>query len=365
METTNSKPLNGLQLPSPDANKKSGNTLISGYRYSIHATSNGFQLTANEVSDVKIKLKRSENILVALLPPNVQSEFKTLLLNRFPDFANNIHVGGASYAESITTHYFENLDSADQLPDILITSGFNIAYKKDFVRKFLTNKNFEPLEHSLHPMFREAGMAHPKNIVGLIAAEPLVILADLTYFDHMSVPREWYELLHPKLTGSIVFPNSEDYYRDAIYYPFMHNYGFKAIQQLKLNTKAMMHPSDMFTTIGLGTQLAAAVYIMPYFYALAAIKKNQDMRLVWPSDGAVAIPIQMFVKKGACSKNAGLIDFILSDKMGNAFVQNSIVSANENTHQNFHGNSLLWPGWNFLTKSSSNKLKSKILSITH
>ncbi len=101
--------INRRQLPSADANKKSGKAFISGHRYSIRATADGFQLTANDKQESKSRLKLSGDTRVVLLPPAIQNEFKLLIFSYFPNLADPIPVG--SHTESITKHYFKNLDS--------------------------------------------------------------------------------------------------------------------------------------------------------------------------------------------------------------------------------------------------------------
>lgn len=297
--------------------------------------------------------------LLVLLPHAIQEVFKTLLSQKFPFLEKSL------YAESISTHpgltgrYFKTLKS---LPEILITSGSGSVHEMAFLNKLLTTENFEILKHPLHPMFRHTSMAHPKHLMAYIAAEPLVMVIDQTHFTCTQAPAEWYELLNPKLDKSIVFPAKNGHYGNTIYFPFLHNYGFRAIDQLKQNTNTILSPSDMLTAIGLNKLSEIKVYVMPYSYALKAVRYPQ-MRMVWPTEGAVAIPIQMLVKKGAYNENTKLIDFILGQEMGNALARSGIAVADANTVQHFPGDAVQLQSWDFLKKCNTKQIRNKLQSI--
>lgn len=330
---------------------------LTGRNYQVQMTNEGAELVRGK------KHTSTKLMLLSMLPPDSSEPLKMALTRQFSGTQAKMHFGPALKSGSIAWNYFEKMSALDTLPDILITSGFNLFYDKSFGRKmFADYTRFECISRPLLPVFRDQGFVHPEHQLTVLAVKPLVMVVDSTQFTQLPVPREWYELLNPQLKGKVVFPGNGDGYCYAAHLPFVSNFGFQSLQQLQLNVQKYMTAGEMTETLRCDTHLHESVYVMPYAQALKACK-NPNIRLVWPNDGAIAIPIQMLVKKGTFQRNAAVIDFITGGKMADAWAKAGIVPLGGNEINTLQQAPLFWPGWDFVQRCNAKKVKKEIINL--
>jgi ABC-type Fe3+ transport system substrate-binding protein len=126
-------------------------------------------------------------------------------------------------------------------------------------------------------------MIHNNCLASINHTDPLVFIADIRYFSEMSIPKEWYELLHPRLKNSLVFPSNENYNMLMAFYPFIKNYGLSSMQYLKNNICEIMSPIKMVENIKRGLYSSIALYVMPYSYS-SLLAEDYLVRVVWPKE---------------------------------------------------------------------------------
>jgi ABC-type Fe3+ transport system substrate-binding protein len=304
------------------------------------------------------------NFLVAILPVTIQEEFKSLFGNKFPAYAGDgkgtVLYSGHIHLDNISYSRIESFSTIHQFPDIFISSDINCLYHRK--SKLLNERNFEAFRYSMNPAFSDSGMEHPSKLFRYLAADAMVMVADRNKFRNRQLPREWYELLNPALNSDIIFCGDIDFHCNTTFIHFVKYYGFPAIEQLTKNTLCRIHPSEMLESINSGNKLDASVYVMPYSYA-RHIQNNIDYQVIWPEDGAIALPIQMLVKKGAYEKHKELIRYLTGSDMGKLFAANGLVPANRNTDFEAPGEKLNWIGWDFLQEMDMTETKNEIRRI--
>jgi ABC-type Fe3+ transport system substrate-binding protein len=335
---------------------------IEGYKYAIKLTDNGFELQHSSKSKNQ-RLKSIKPFIISVWPTIFQSAFKKIFSRAFPQYTDNnkgsvILTGSVNY-DNVFYKHIESLTSTEQLPDILITSDFNILYHRNFRDNLINDVNFETLDLPIHSIYFNTKFEHPSKLFGMLASDALVMVADKSKFGNKQLPREWYELLDPALCNSAVLCGNRDFFCNTVFYHYVKNYGFEGVKLIVNNILARMHPEEMLTSMHSGNSTGASLYVMPYSYA-RTIQKNFDYQIIWPDDGAIIIPIQMLVKKGSYQKYSDVINFLTGDILGAALEKHGFLATNPNTCKDYPGTALNWAGWNFIENSDLFKMKNKI-----
>jgi hypothetical protein len=324
---------------------------INGYEYGIGASANGLELVHNAAGQKAKKPKSVKPFIISMWPTAFQSAFNKCFSKAFPQYGGNdkgsvVLTGSVNY-DNVFYKHIEKLTSTEQLPDILITSDFNSLYHRSFRNSLLNDCSFESLALPLHSIYAGSGIAHPSSLLTMLATDALVMVADKAKFESRRLPREWYELLDPALQNSIAFYGERDFFCNTVFYHFVKNYGFEAIKKLSDNTLMRIHPDEMLQVIQAGNVNGASVYVMPYSYA-KNIQNKFDYSIIWPEDGAILLPIQMLVKKGALEKHEEVIHYLTGQSLGNELEKCGYLSTNGSTAKQYPGNKLNWIGWDFL-----------------
>jgi len=345
----------------PEIHKELSNQVsVKTHKYALHIDRNKIQIAKQKCN--KPKNSKHNIAMIAYFPYGLSDVFKDTIISTFPEYTNRIQFGGSLNKDNIIYKALEILPDVSLLPDILITTDFNSLYHKRFLNKFLNKENFETLNIQYKPLFHNAGCQHPKGLITMITADLMVMVVDKTKFIGKSLPTEWYELLNPNLKKSIVLCGNKDYFCNSIFFPFYKNYGIEAIQCLAANVINRMHPIEMMHAINSGNQLGASIYIMPYSSAMKIVG-NLNYEIVWPNDGAFAIPVQLLVKKGAYSIHKALIDFITGKQFGNILESLDYPALNTISNNEFVYNKINWQGWDFIQKTDIQKLKENIQGV--
>jgi ABC-type Fe3+ transport system substrate-binding protein len=321
----------------------------------------GMNLGVMRYDTPHLKKHKANTFIVSIFPVTLQSAFKDLFAEKFPQYAEDGHGSvifkGSTYSENVFYNKIETLTSVSQFPDILITTDVNSLYHR--TSRLLNDRNFETFQRSLHSIYTGTKISHPSKVFGFLAAEAMVMVIDKSKYGTIQPPREWYELLNPALQDSIVFCGDRDYHCNTFFLYFVKEYGYGAISQLRKNTLRRIHPEEMLRSIDSGNKMNAAIYVMPYSYA-KNIQNNFDYEVIWPNDGAILLPIQMLVKKGAVEKNRDVIRFLMGEEVGKMFEKYGLVATNSKVKNELPSNKLNWIGWSFLKNTELYAMKTKI-----
>lgn len=308
-----------------------------------------------------LKKHKANTFIVSILPVNLQTSFKSLFAEKFPQYAEEGHgsivFSGSTCLENVFYKQIETLTSIHQFPDILITNDINSLYHH--TGRLMNSRNFESFHFPLHSIYADSKISHPFKIFGYLASEALVMVVDKSKYENSQIPREWYELLNPSLKNSIVFCGDRDFHCNTIFSHFVKNYGYEAINQLTKNTLIRIHPEDMLNSIHTDNKINASVYVMPYSYA-KQIQNKIDYNIIWPDDGAILIPIQMLIKKGTLEKYKDVIRFLTGEDVGKMFESHGLIATNSKVSNQFPCNKLNWIGWDFLQNNDLKSMKEQI-----
>jgi ABC-type Fe3+ transport system substrate-binding protein len=352
---------------SPDTLTKTGKFIRLGTLLSASNLDSGeFLKRLNEV--IKENGEKGGNgkddlQFLAMLPCGLRNPFKEFVETEIKDHPKKY--AGLNYlTEGNVNHelsYYPLLDyisSIDELPDIILASDVNNFFHKPFVEKFIESGKFKAFyQFEPEPYLARAGYFDPHKHFTMFTANMLVMVVDKSRLGSRPVPRRWRDLLSNAFENEIIMRGENDFFCNAVMLPFYKDHGFQAIKTLARNIKAGKHPAQMVKLAASGKKEAAAVYIMPYFFAKTIRKREAE--IVWPQDGAIASPVFLLVKHDKIGKHRALLDFLMSEKTGTMLKGRFFPSVNPKVKNDFP-EPVKWLGWDFLLGHDIGKLKEDI-----
>jgi ABC-type Fe3+ transport system substrate-binding protein len=316
-----------------------------------------------EINKIRNPVKRMP-YCIALLPPEIQDVFQKAFLKKFPGSAPEgnmpVFFKGNMEKSSVMGKYFSMVTNVDQLPDILITYDFNSFYFKKSIRNIFNPSNFDAFYNDYSYGIRSAGLVDPAGVFNAIGADAMVMVVDITRFTERQLPSEWYELLNPQLQRSIIMCGNKNYQHNFIFLNFIKTYGIQVLNHLKNNIYKIAPPEEIMDIIEDGNR-GASVFVMPYSYA-RKINMPWQYSVIWPNDGAIAIPIQMFVKRNRTERYKEIIEFINSTEIGDILVEHGFYATNHKMESPLNSKKLTWIGWDFIYQNSLETLNKEIIN---
>jgi ABC-type Fe3+ transport system substrate-binding protein len=248
----------------------------------------------------------------------------------------------------------------EKLPSIIASIGFGDFWKKEFVNRFVHTGTFEAvLPSRINPLFERAGMIDPEGCYTIYGATPYIFLVDTRRLGSLPIPRLWEDLLDPRYRNEIVMCGDGDDMADAVVLNVFKEHGIEGLRQLAGNVKTIMHSSTMAKIAGSNDPDAAAVFIIPCFFA-ESTKQPAHVRVVWPEDGAAASPLYFLAKKSDRERLAGLISFFTE---GFATIESAswFMPIGRTDLSNFPPHAALkWIGWKFIEENDVNTMRDQL-----
>ncbi|MFA6851125.1 MAG: ABC transporter substrate-binding protein [Selenomonadaceae bacterium] len=304
--------------------------------------------------------KTVENkILLALLPCGIRNAFVQTLQNKFPEIIDNekyIIDGNLNYEKS----FYDQLDKENgfaAIPEIFISSDINSLYHQSFIQTFMNDNYFDRIQPQVPALFQKEAFVHPTGHMCWFTTNLLVVVADLEKVHEDLLPQSWADLLNKIFVKGLSLRGDDDFFCNAILYPYMKAYGKEAITQLGQNTLVGLHPSQMIKTINAGNANGSPLYVMPYSFALK-IRNTERFKTIFPIEGPIVSPVQLMLKKGAYQKHKTLIDFILGKEMGEVLNRSGFPTLTSANMPNL--NKLNWVGWDFILENDIASCKDEL-----
>lgn len=301
----------------------------------------------------------NDKVMLALLPCGLRNAFVQTLQTKFPEIIDDekyVIDGNLNYEKS----FYDQLNSVNginAIPDIFISSDINNVYHQTFIERFLNDEYFDRLQPITPEVFHENGFVHPTGHICWFTANLLVAVADVDKIHEELLPHSWKNLLNEYFRKAITLRGDDDFFCNAILFPFLKNYGKEAITQLGINTAQGLHPSQMVKTINAGNEKGTPLYVMPYSFALK-IRDTERFKTIFPTEGAIVSPVQLMVKKGAYEKHKALIDFLLGGEMSSTLGQAGFPAIASEHLAEFA--QLNWIGWNFILENDIAACKDEL-----
>ena len=212
--------------------------------------------------------------------------------------------------------YADHFETLAELPDIVITPGFNSFFHPHFVERFIKPGRFASVNlGDGDRQLAALGVTDPQGHYTMLAMNLLVLVVDLTRLGGRAVPRTWSDLLRPELAKSIAIRGNRDgSFCETLLLALHKDFGAAGLALLGKNVAWGWHPSQMVKSAGSGREDTPAVSVMPLFFA-NNIKNRDRVTIVWPEDGALVSPVTMLVKAEKREELSDLIAFLVGPEV--------------------------------------------------
>lgn len=225
-------------------------------------------------------------------------------------------LAAASVGADSLTEELANVESADDLPDIFISAGFEAFFDQRALRRFKDKDVFVDLApEQTNSTFADLGLRDPHGHFTMLAVVPAVFVVNHKLLGDIPAPRTWKDLLDPRLEGQVALPVGDFDLFNGMLLTLQHRFGNEGVAALARNTIAALHPSQTVGRFAGRVQKQPAVSVVPYFFSNMTLN-SKILELVWPEDGAIVSPIFMLVKKSSIERVRPLVDRLLSKEIG-------------------------------------------------
>ncbi len=199
-------------------------------------------------------------------------------------------------ASSVTNQGAAIVDLA-AMPDLTVAAGYNTLLDQAFQRRFATADHFAARPRpEVNPALAPYAFADPLGIYRVIGVNVFVFVVDPSLQHGRPAPDSWEALLSPDFARDVAVCGTGDKVCGSLTIHIRARFGDDAVRRLGQNVRAGMHPAQVIKHLGTGRPESPAVAVMPYFFARLADIRH-PATLVWPRDGAAAMPFFQLVKR--------------------------------------------------------------------
>ena len=225
----------------------------------------------------------------------LEAELRTFLAHQ-----RNERDSRVVYVNAYGNHdLFENMMLAgdvSQLPDVVAHLGFGFPFQRKFRERFVDTGVFESLSFPRsRPSLTGRGIIDPQGHYTVLAINPMVMVADHTKLGSRPVPGRWADILEPEYERSVGVVGSGESFNETLALTIYKEFGLSGIEKLRRAIVFAGHPAQMVKMAGRAHPQAPAISIVDYFFA-KMIKRQDRISIVWPEEGALAIPFLVLAR---------------------------------------------------------------------
>jgi hypothetical protein len=317
-----------------------------------------------EAPGLESRERQGELTLLALMPCGLKVPFSRTVtaflegLKAGLDWEIRYAVEGNVNQELSYYSYVNGLEKVEELPDIIVSSDFNVFFGRSFHRRFVAGGalcgygRFRPGRN-----FTEAGIPDPEGEYAILAVNPLVMVVNCDELGNRPLPVCWADLLDPMWERSLTLRGNDDFFCHAVLLPTYKHHGAAGLRQLAGNVLAGRHPAQMVKQIDAGAP--GAVYVMPEFFA-HRIRNQERIRIVWPADGALASPVTLQVKSSRVDELRPVLDFLTGPELARVLAGARFPVPHREIKADIQEKPLQWLGWDYLRGHDLLELNTEI-----
>lgn len=255
--------------------------------------------------------------------------------------------------------YADHVETLADLPDIIITPGFNSFFHPYFVERFIKTGQFATVNSFAGDRHLAAlGITDPDGHYSMLAMNLLILVVDLARLGERPMPRSWSDLLNPEYAKSIAIRGNRDgSFCETLLLSLYKDLGSSGLDRLGRNVAWGWHPSQMVKSAGSGREDTPAISVMPLFFA-NNIKDREKVRIVWPEDGALVSPITMLVKADKRDELRHLTEFLTGKEVAGICAGAAFPAVHPEVDNRLPEHATFkWIGWDYV---KSHDLKALI-----
>lgn len=191
-----------------------------------------------------------------------------------------------------------------------------------------------------HPL---AKLRDPLHQVAVLCVNPLILVADEKRLGRPA-PASWQELRSPEFEGTLAMRGTGNSVCETTLLAWDHRFGTDAIGDFRRAVAFADHPAKIVNAMQDRREGSPKVAVLPLFFA-RILSRHEGIKLVWPSEGAVASPVCLRVEKNATESAKALAMHLFGTEFAAVTDGLGMPSCHPDSAGVPEGNTFLWPGW--------------------
>ncbi len=241
-----------------------------------------------------------------------------------------------------------------ELPAMLVTTLYHDILDPGLLAHY-TSHDASVSPVVAHPVCVNGGLLDPLGIFQTFAVIPFVFLVDHQRLKGRPAPRCWSDLLDPIWADEIVFggwrPHDRTPYQDYnsyLLFSLYQEYGQAGLEAFAANVHNIQHNIRTATQAGSNSRNVGAIAVLPWLQAELCPRRGRT-QVIWPEDGALALPIGFLIKPDARARLTPLVNYVCSLELGIVLARNCYPPVNTAVADAFPAAvRLKWAGWNYI-----------------
>ena len=241
--------------------------------------------------------------------------------------------------------------SSAELPDMLVSTLYHDILNPALLAHYAPPDGYVTAV-TAHPACVQGGLLDPLHIFHTFAVIPFVFLIDRARLKGRPAPRVWSDLFDPVWADEIVFggwrPHEQIAFQDYnsyLLFSLHQEYGLAGLEAFAANVHNLQHNIRTATQAGSNSRSVGTIAILPWLQAELCPRRERT-QVIWPEDGALAMPIGYLVKPDAHTRLAPLLHYLDGPELGQVLVRNCYPPTLAAVPDAFPSAARLkWAGW--------------------
>jgi ABC-type Fe3+ transport system substrate-binding protein len=245
--------------------------------------------------------------------------------------------------------------SPDELSPLLLTPGVGWLFGTESRERLMDSGRYQDLSDWGHESGELASLRDPLGHVTVVACNLTVLVVDDTQAQGRKPLMAWEDLLDPTWERGLAFRGNGETFCETTLLHLQERFGEAAMPGFRRAVGGCGHPAQMVKAIRENREGLLPAATLPLFFA-RLLPKREGLRIVWPTEGAIASPVTLFVRNDAPERVKKLGHWLCGHDAAKVFSRVGLPSAHPESPWTVpEGRKLLWLGWEGIRRQDLSK----------
>jgi ABC-type Fe3+ transport system substrate-binding protein len=300
--------------------------------------------------------------LPSLLKDNLESELQAFFekmrqeKKRVPNFYTELCCNAAFDFNECVPY----ISDIDEMPDLVLSKGYEF-FNSSFVEQFIRTGYFASIAgRQVDSKMEDFGIIETGGVLNSIAVEPIVMVVDHKHLNGLPLPRRWSDLLKTEYERKVEINSNDNSFSETVLLNIYKEYGNTGIAALGRSVRHSFLSGANSSLRQKAVQDSPPIYVMSLFFANKLIA-SENFEIVWPEDGAIAMPLYFLVKTEKANELKDFIGFLSGPAIGKMLSNAQFPSVHPDVDNRLpEGAAFCWHGWDILMKNDVGKLFNRV-----
>jgi len=233
----------------------------------------------------------------------------------------------------------------EELPWLLLTPGVGWLYARESRARLMDSGSF--LDPSGWPWGHGAlaDLRDPAGHVAILAANLTVLVVDDARAAGRKRLESWEDLLDPSWERGLSLRGNGKTFCETTLLTLESRLGSDRMDRFRRAVGGFGHPAQMVKSLSKPGPETPPAATLPLFFA-RLLPQREGLRIVWPTEGAIASPVTLLVRKGAPPEVMDLARWLCGPEVADLCAGVGLPSCHPDQPWTVpEGRELLWIGW--------------------